>query len=139
MYLNVFNSIIFDEKVDLCSCLKNEYICAALNPHEMAVIIPLIRNMLECDSFAEILDVVEWTDELLMDEISVTQSIVDYWNESGLHLHEKYFLTFVFASAELENLRYRTCQSCGADYFSEQAESDVCDKCAAEIYRNYLD
>lgn len=138
MYLNVFNSIILDEKVDLAFCLQNEYLCAALSPYEMSVIIPLMQKLLQCDSLAEMLAAAGWTVDQLMEEIPVMQETLDSWNENGLRLHEKYFLTFVFASAELESLRYHTCQICGADYFSKENESDVCDKCAADIYRNYL-
>lgn len=138
MYLNVFNSIIFDEKVDLISCLQNEYICAALNPREMSVIVSLMRKLLQCDSLAEMLDVAGWTEDLLMDEIPIPQETLDFWKENDLRLHEKYFLTFVFASAKLENLRYHTCQICGADYFSKEVESDVCDKCTTDIYKNFV-
>ena len=37
MFLNVYNCIIFDEGMDLISCLQNEYLCAALTEQEMAV------------------------------------------------------------------------------------------------------
>lgn len=44
MFLNIFNCIIFDEEVNLASCLRNEYILSAITAREMSVLVPMIHD-----------------------------------------------------------------------------------------------
>ena len=137
MFLNVYNCIIFDEKMDLISCLQNEYLCAALTVQEMTVIIPLIADLMACETLSEFLTASDSTVDFLMDECHVTEKMIENWAENKLSAYEKYSLIFLIASSHLERMRYRTCQICGADYFSTEPRSDVCEKCSADIYRNF--
>ena len=137
MFLNIFNCIIFDEKMDLISCLHNEYLCAALTVQEMTVIIPLISDLMGCDTLSEFLILSDSTVDFLMEECHVSEKMIENWGENKLSAYEKFSLTFLIASAHLEHMRYHTCQVCGADYFSTETHSDVCEKCSADIYRNF--
>ena len=137
MYPSIFNSIVFDENMDLCSCLKNEYICAAMAPHEIGVIVHYIGRLYACGTFEEFSDAVGWPLDALCYEFHIDEKCLQSWKEE-FQLCAKYFLMFIFFSMEMETLRYHTCQMCGDDYFSKEAEYDVCDKCAAEIYRRYM-
>ena len=137
MFLNVYNCIIFDEGMDLISCLQNEYLCAALTEQEMAVIVPLIADLMECENLTEFLLVSDSNVDFLMDECHVTEKMIENWSENKLSEYEKYSLAFLIASSHLENMRYHTCQSCGKDYFSKESFSDICEKCAADIYKTF--
>ena len=137
MFLNVYNCIIFDEKMDLVSCLQNEYLCAALTVQEMTVIIPLIADLMACETLSEFLTASDLTVDFLMEECHISEKMIENWAENKLSEYEKFSLTFLIASSHLESMRYHTCQSCGKDYFSTETCSDVCEKCAANIYRNF--
>lgn len=137
MFLNVFNCIIFDEEMDLISCLNNEYLCAALTEQEMTVIVPLIADLMDCETLPDILVVSDSTTESLVYEFKIPEKSIENWFEKGISEYEKYSLTFQFASAHLEALRHHTCQVCGAEYFSKETCSDVCEDCAADIYRKF--
>ena len=41
--------------MDLISCLHNEYLCTALTVQEMTVIIPLISDLMGCETLSEFL------------------------------------------------------------------------------------
>ena len=138
MFLNVYNCIVFDEKADLVSCLKNQYLAAALTPREMAIIVPLIHDLLECENLEEFLIVSEWSLDYLSEVIPTSKKIFDTWSEDGLPTLDRYFLVFVVASDRLEDLRHHTCQACFAEYFSKEYESDLCDICAAEAYKHFF-
>ena len=137
MFLNVYNCIIFDEEMDLISCLNNEYLCAALTEQEMTVIVPLIADLMSCETLGEFLIASDSNTEFLMDECHVSEKMIENWSENKLSEYEKFSLTFQIASSNLESMRYHTCQVCGADYFSKETCSDVCEQCAADIYRNF--
>ena len=137
MFLNVFNCIVFDEEMDLISCLQNEYLCAALTVQEMTVIIPLISDLMGCETLSEFLILSNSTVDFLIDECHVTEKMVEMWSVNKFTEYEKYSLTFLIASAHLEHMRYHTCQICAADYFSTETRSDVCEKCSADIYKNF--
>jgi hypothetical protein len=137
MFLNVYNCIIFDEEMDLISCLNNEYLCAALTEQEMTVIVPLIADLMSCETLGEFLIASDSNTEFLMDECHVSEKMIENWSENKLSEYEKFSLAFQIASSNLENMRYHTCQVCGADYFSKETYSDVCEECAADIYKNF--
>ena len=137
MFFNVYNCIISDEKMDLVSCLQNEYLCAALTAQEMTVIVPLIADLMTCENLSDFLILSDSTVDFLIDECHVTEKMVEMWSVNKFTEYEKYSLTFLIASAHLEHMRYHTCQICGADYFSTETRSDVCEKCSADIYRNF--
>ena len=138
MFLTVFNCIIYDEKMQLVSCLSNEYLYSVLTVEEMTVIVPLIRRLMGCNTLAEFLRESHSNVDFLKTECNVSQSMIDNWTENALTEYEKYSLTFMFASLELESMRYHTCQVCGADYFAKGTRSDVCDRCAADIYNTFI-
>ena len=137
MFLNVYNCIIFDEEMDLISCLNNEYLCAALTEQEMTVIVPLIADLMSCETLGEFLIASDSNTEFLTDACHVSEKMIENWSENKLSEYEKFSLTFQIASSNLESMRYHTCQVCGADYFSKETCSDVCEQCAADIYRNF--
>ena len=137
MFLNIFNCIVFDEEMNLASCLRNEYILAAITAREMSVLVPMIHDFMNCETLADILIVGDLTTESLMDEFHIDEKTIEKWLTEGISDFEKYALTFLFSSAQLETMRHHTCQVCFADYFSNDAESDVCQQCAADIYRNF--
>ena len=137
MFFYVYNCIISDEKMDLVSCLQNEYLCAALTAQEMTVIIPLISDLMGCETLSEFLILSDSTVDFLIDECHVTEKMIEMWSVNKFTEYEKYSLTFLIASAYLERMRYHTCQICAADYFSAETRSDVCEKCSADIYKNF--
>ena len=138
MFLNVYNCIVFDEKADLVSCLKNQYLAAALTPREMAIIVPLIHNLLECNNLEEFLIVSDWSLEYLAEVIPASKKNLDAWSGTGFSILDRYFLGFIVASDRLEDLRHHTCQACFGEYFSKESESDLCDICAAEAYKRFF-
>ena len=105
MFFNVYNCIISDEKMDLVSCLQNEYLCAALTVQEMTVIIPLISDLMECETLSEFLILSDSTVDFLIDECHVTEKMVEMWSANKFTESEKYSLTFLIASAHLEHMR----------------------------------
>ena len=104
----------------------------------MAIIVPLIHDLLECENLEEFLIVSEWSLDYLSEVIPSSKKILDAWSESGFSILERYFLGFVVASDRLENLRHHTCQACFSEYFSKESESDLCDMCAAEVYKHFF-
>ena len=138
MFLNVYNCIVFEEKADLVSCLKNQYLAAALTPREMTIIVPLIHNLLECNNLEEFLIVSDWSLEYLAEVIPASKKNLDAWSGTGFSILDRYFLGFIVASDRLEDLRHHTCQACFAEYFSKESESDLCDICAAEAYKHFF-
>ena len=138
MFLNVYNCIVFDEKADLVSCLKNQYLAAALTPREMAIIVPLIHDLLECNNLEEFLIVSDWSTDYLFEVTPVSKKTLDTWSKDGFSILERYLLGFIVASDRLEDLRHHTCQACLSEYFSKESESDLCDMCAAEVHKHFF-
>lgn len=138
MFPAIFNSIIFDENMDLAACINNEFISAALTAGELTVIVPLIRSLVECDSIDQILLVAGYTASTLMSDLKISQKTIEHWQETGLSEFEKYSLIFMITANELCRLRYKTCQVDGRDYFSSDPTSDVCPACAIEMYKYFF-
>lgn len=138
MYYKQFICIIEDENMNLESCLKNEYLNAELTHQEMTVLVPFIKKLMSYDYFDDIMAATDLDFETLMSEYSIPSETLDRWFLEDFTEYEKRDLVFKLASGYLEDMRHRTCQMCGAEYFSKDPNSDVCDKCAAEIYRQYI-
>jgi hypothetical protein len=138
MYFKTFICIIDDEKMDLNFCLKNEYLQAVLTAQEMTVIIPFIQKLMSYEYIDEILVATGLDFETLVSEYSIPSETLDRWFLEDFSEYEKRDLVYKLTSGYLEDMRRKTCQMCGAEYFSKEPNSDVCDKCAAEIYKHYI-
>ena len=138
MFPAIFNTIIFDENLDLASCINNEFISAALTASELTVIVPLIRSLVECDSIDQVLLVAGYTASTLMSDLKISQKTIEVWQERGFSEYEKYSLIFMITAHELFHQRYKTCQVDGRDYFSSDPISDVCPTCAIEMYKYFF-
>ena len=138
MFPSIFNSIIFDENMDLTACINNEFISAALTAQEVTVIVPLIKSLVSCDSIDEILMTVGYTMSTLMSDLKISHRTIEHWQEIGFSEFEKYSLIFMITANELCRLRYKTCQLDGRDYFSSDPNSDMCPQCACEMYKYFL-
>ena len=138
MFPSIFNAIILDENMDLSSCINNEFISAALTAGELTVIVPLIRDLVECDCIDEILLTVGYSASTLITDLKISQKTIEKWQERGFSEYEKYSLIFMIVSHELFHLRYKTCQVDGRDYFSSDLLSDVCPACAMEMYKYFF-
>ena len=124
--------------MNLESCINNEYIGASITEKEMTVIIPLIRDLMNCETLDDILFIIDYTPEELLDIFKISAETIECWSKNGISEYEKYSLTFIICSQHLESLRYHTCQACGADFFSKSPVPDVCEKCAAKIYQYWI-
>ena len=138
MYYKQFICIIEDENMNLEFCLKNEYLNAELTHQEMTILVPFIKKLMSYDYFDDIMAATDLDFETLMSEYSIPSETLDRWFLEDFTEYEKRDLVFKLASGYLEDMRHRTCQMCGAEYFSKDPNSDVCDKCASEIYRQYI-
>ena len=138
MFPMIFNSIIFDENMDLASCINNEFISAALTAGELTVIVPLIRDLVECDCIDEILLTAGYTQSTLISDLKISLKTIEEWERRGFSEYEKYSLIFMITAHELFHLRYKTCQVDGRDYFSSDSNSDVCPQCAMEMYKYFF-
>jgi hypothetical protein len=138
MFPAIFNSIIFDENMDLASCINNEFISAALTANELTVIVPLIKSFVMCDSVEEILLTVGYNASTLMADLKISPRTIEKWQEKGFSEYEKYSLIFMLTAHELFHLRYKTCQIDGRDYFSSDPSSDVCPQCATAMYKYFF-
>lgn len=138
MFPSIFNCIIFDENMDLSSCINNEFISAALTANELTVIVPLIKSLIGCDSINEILLTAGYSASTLIFDLKISQSTIDEWHDRRLSDYEKRSLIFMISANELCSLRYKTCQLDGRDYFSSDPNSDVCPACAAEMYKYFF-
>ena len=138
MFPSIFNSIIFDENMNLSSCINNEFISAALNANELTVIVPLIHDLVECDCVDEILLTAGYNTSTLISDLKISPRTIEKWQEKGFSEYEKYSLIFMITAHELFHLRYKTCQVDGRDYFSSDPYSDVCPACAMEMYKYFF-
>ena len=138
MFPAIFNTIIFDENLELASCINNEFISAALTAGELTVIVPLIKSLVDCDSIDEILTTVGYTASTLMSDLKISHRTLEHWQEHGFSEYEKYSLIFMITAHEIFHLRYKTCQIDGRDYFSSDPNSDVCPQCAFEMYKYFF-
>lgn len=138
MFPSIFNSIIFDENMELASCINNEFISAALTAQELTVIVPLIKSLVGCDSISEILMTAGYTASTLMSDLKISLKTIEEWERRGFSEYEKYSLIFMITAHELFHLCYKTCQVDGRDYFSSDSNSDVCPQCAMEMYKYFF-
>ena len=107
MLIEVYNCIIFDEKLDLEGCRKNEYLRSQLNENEMSIIVPLMGLLFSSKNFEEFLDVSCWTIDYLKEKLPITDDVIAEWQTTGLSLYDKYFLTYFIVSHCLKVLRHR--------------------------------
>ena len=114
MLIEVYDCIIFDERVDLKSCLKNEYLLSHLRENEISIIVPLIGLLLSSKSLEEFLDVSCWPVGYLQEKFPITDDVIDAWRTKGLSSYDKYSLAYFVVSHYLKVLRYR------AKYFDEE-------------------
>lgn len=126
MYFDVFNSIVFDDEMNLISCVDNDYARAALTVDEMAVIVPSVRKIMNAENYDEVL--IE--SEYLIDDLPLPIGTFERWEKYGLDEFEKYCIAFLYAAMKLEELRCRVCQVCGATYFSNDDFSETCEQCS---------
>ena len=126
MYFDVFNTIVFDNENDLLLCVDDEYVRAAMTLDEIAKIVPRVKKIKEAKNFDEVL--VE--SDYLIDDLPLSIGTLERWEKSGLDDFERYCVAFLYAAMKLEELRYRTCQVCGATYFSNDDFSETCEQCA---------
>ena len=138
MFPSIFNCIIFDENMDLSSCINNEFISAALTANELTVIVPLIKSLMSHDSIDEILLTAGYSTSTLIFDFRISQGTIDEWHNRRLSDYEKRSLIFMIFSQELFHLRYKTCQLDGRDYFSSDPNSDVCPQCACEMSKYFF-
>lgn len=126
MYFEVFNSMFFDDEMNLLSCLENDYARAAMTFEEMTKIVPKVKKIMECESLDEILTVTDY----FIDDLPLPIEVQERWLKSGLNEFERYCVAFLYFTAQLEISRYHLCQFCGEVYFLTDDISDICDKCA---------
>ena len=125
MYFSVFNTIVFDNEIDLMSCIEDDYVRAAMTIDEIAKIIPRVKKIMETTTFEEIL--VE--SDYLIDDLPISTETQERWEKHGLTDFEKYCIAFLYASMQMEEGRYHICRNCGETYFSTDEFSELCDQC----------
>ena len=98
MLTKIFDTIIYDEKIDLESCKKNQYLRDHLTDYEMSIVVPLIHMLLASRDFDEFLDTSCLTVDDLQERWPITDKIIECWRQNGFSLFDIYSLTFfVFA------------------------------------------
>ena len=107
MLIEVYDCIIFDEKLDLNSCLKNKYLLSQLSANEMAIIVPLTGMLLSSKNFDDLVDVSCWPVGYLQEKFPITDDVIDAWRTKGLSSYDKYSLAYFVVSHYLKVLRYR--------------------------------
>ena len=135
MKLSIFTSVVLDEKLSLKSCVSNEYIANDLSLREILHIVPLIDDIMNCETFAELEAITGWSEEYLIRHYEFKKEEIEKWKSQGLSYFDKFAVAFMFSSSELELLRYHTCQVCFADFYSKDQNAEVCPKCHAEFYK----
>jgi hypothetical protein len=132
MKFEVFNRIIFDNEMNIVSCLSDAYVCAALTVREILEIVPLVKEIMDSNNLSDIsFDIYEFIYDL-----PISQETLEEWEENGLNKHEKFFVALAYSSAKLEDMRYHVCKMCDAEYFSTDVMSDFCDICASK-YKDF--
>ena len=126
MYFDVFNSIIFDDEMNLISCVDNDYARAAMTLDELVAIVPAVKTIMEAKTFEEILVASDY----LIDDLPLPIGTLERWEKSGLDEFERYCVAFLYAAMKLEEKRYHICQVCGSTYFSNDDFSEICEQCA---------
>ena len=126
MYFNVFNTIIFDDELDLLACLDDEHVNSAMTLDEIIDIVPAVKTIMEAKTFEETLIASDY----LIDDLPLPVVTLERWEKSGLDEFEKYCVSFLYAAMQLEDKRYRVCKICGKAYFSTDEFSEVCPQCA---------
>ena len=126
MYFDVFNSIIFDDEMNLISCVDNDYARAAMTLDELVAIVPAVKTIMEAKTFEEILVASDY----LIDDLPLPIGTLERGEKSGLDEFERYCVAFLYAAMKLEEKRYHICQVCGSTYFSNDDFSEICEQCA---------
>lgn len=132
MYFSVFNTIVFDNEIDLMSCIEDDYVRAAMTIDEIVAIVPAVKNIMEAKNFEEILVASDY----LIDDLPLPVGTLERWEKHGLDEFERYCVAFLYAAMKLEERRYHICQVCGFTYFSSDDFSEVCEQC--EDCNDYL-
>ena len=107
MFLKVFDTIIYDEKIDLESCKKNQYLRDHLTDYEMSIVVPLMYGLLSSRNFDEFLDMSFRTSDYLQERFPITDNDIVKFRTKEFSLFERYSLTFFIVSDYLKILRYR--------------------------------
>ena len=128
MNYEVFNRIVFDNEMNIVSCLSDAYVCAAMTVREILEIVPAVKEIMDSDNLSDIsIDIYEFIFDL-----PISQETFEEWEENGLNKHEKFFVALTYSSAKLEDMRYHVCKMCDAEYFSTDVMSDFCDRCTSK-------
>lgn len=128
MNYEVFNRIVFDNEMNIVSCLSDAYVCAAMTVREILEIVPSIKEIMDSNNLSDIsIDIYEFVCDL-----PISEETFDEWEANGMNKHEKLFVALAYASAKLEDMRYHVCKMCDAEYFSTDVMSDFCDTCASK-------
>ena len=135
MKLSIFTSIVLDEKANLSACIANEDVANDLSLREILHIVPAIKDIMDCENLLELELITGWTEEYLERYYEFEKEDFENWKTIGFSYFEKFTLAFLFASSELELLRYHTCQVCFADFYSKDPTAEVCPKCHADFYK----
>ena len=125
MYLEALNRIVFDNEMNVISCLSDEYVCAAMTVEDILEIVPNIKKIMEAKCLSEIEAV---TNDLIY-ELPLNEESIEKWEKCGLNEVERFLIALAYSAARLEELRYHLCHICNTEYFSTDDMSDICDKC----------
>ena len=130
MLYEVFNRIVYDNKLDVISCLSDTYICAAMTANEILEIVPEIKKIMNSNNMSELsIDVYDFIYNLPLPE-----KTLETWEENGIKKIERYFIALAYSASKLEDMRYHICDICNDEYFSTDVLSEFCDKCTSKYY-----
>lgn len=131
MYFEIFKRIVFNNKMDVVSCISDKHICAAMTVREIIVIVPEIKQIIDSKNLSEIpTDIYEFICTL-----PISTEMIDRWEDAEMNETERFLVALAYSSAKLEDMRYHVCKICEMEYFSTDTMSDVCDYCS-DCYDN---
>ena len=125
MYLEALNHIVFDNEMDIVSCLSDEYVCSVMTAEEILEIVPNIKKIMDAKCLSEI----EAATHDLIYELPLDEESIEKWEKYRLNGVERFLIALAYSAARLEELRYHICHICNTEYFSTDDMSDICDKC----------
>ena len=86
MLYEVFNRIVYDNQLDVISCLSDPYISAALTANEILEIVPEIQKIMNSNNMSELsIDVYDFIYDLPLPE-----ETLETWEENGIKKIERY-------------------------------------------------
>ena len=126
MYFEVLNRIVYDNKIDVISCLSDTYVCAAITAEEIIEIVPAIKKIMESNKMSDLsIDIYDFVYNLPLNE-----DTIEKWETTGLNTVERFLIALSYSAAKLEDMRYHVCKMCNTEYFSTDIMSEFCDSCA---------